>query len=131
MSKRSTTSRVGSDTLHGRKYRPAKVDFFTRSAVQRTEDRLRGGRAGKAEGEGFAFQTPAGEQPAHSVIDAQRDRALAEVGEIFEQPRANAIETRDEAVADKEAAERDRDRLIALRAAKQAELTELEVRHAS
>jgi len=131
MSKFRRTSATASETLDGRKYRPAKVDFLTRSPVQRTEDRLRGGHGGKAQGEGFGFQTATGEQPAHSVIDAQRDRALAEAAEAFEQPRTNAIQTRDEASAAQQAAERERDRLIELRAAKQAELREMEARHAA
>jgi len=131
MSKFRRTSATPSETLDGRKYRSAKVDFLTRSPVQRAEDRLRGGRGGKAEGEGFGFQTATGEQPAHSVIDAQRDRALVEAAEAFEKPRTNAIQTRDEASAAQQAAERERDRLIELRAAKQAELRDMKARHAA
>ena len=131
MSKFRRTSATASETLDGRKYRPAKVDFLTRSPVQRTEDRLRGGRGGKAQGEGFGFQTATGEQPAHSVIDAQRDRALVEAAEAFEEPRTNAIQTHDEASAAQQAAERERDRLIELRAAKQAELRDMKARHAA
>ena len=80
---------------------------------------------------GLRFETSAGEQPAHTVIDAQRDRALAEVAEAFEQAHTNAIRTRDEASAGKQSAERELDRLIELRAAKHAELTGLESCHAA
>jgi len=129
------TSKKETDTakpLKGRQYqRKRKTDFFSRAAVQRGEDRLRGGRGGRAEGQGFAFETADGEQPAHTVIDAQRDRALAEAGEAYEVPRTNAIRTRDEAVALKEAAEHERVRLVRLRESKRAELKDLEARHAA
>ena len=118
-------------TLRGRNYQPGRVDFLTRPYMQRIEDRARGGRGGRAEGEGFAFETGAGEQPAHATIDAHRDRALTQAETAFEQPRTNAINTRDLATAAKQDAERERDRLLQLRAAKHAELAGLEGRHAA
>lgn len=131
MSKTRRETAARTKTLQGRNYQPGRVDFLTRPYMQRIEDRVRGGRGGRAEGEGFAFETRAGEQPAHATIDAQRDRALAQAEAAFEQPRANAINTRDMAVAAKQDAERERDRLLQLRAAKHVELSELEARHAT
>ena len=124
-------NRTNTETLRGRQFRPARVDFLTKPYVQRAEDRVRGGSGGTAQGEGFAFATDAGELPAHSIIDAQRDRALAQVEEAFEVPRSNASRARDEAVEALAQAERERDRLAERRAAKRAELDQLEATHAA
>jgi len=124
-------NRKNQEALRGRQYRPARIDFLTKPYVQRAEDRVRGGRGGTAQGEGFAFATAAGELPAHSIIDAQRDRALAQVEEAFEAPRSNASRARDEAVEALAQAERERGRLAERRAAKQVELDQLGATHAA
>ena len=124
-------NRKNQEALRGRQYRPARIDFLTKPYVQRAEDRVRGGRGGTAQGEGFAFVTDAGELPAHSIIEAQRNRALAQVDEAFEQALSNALRARDEAVEALKQTERERDRLAGLRALKQAELDGLGAAHAA
>jgi len=131
MPKTRRETAASTKTLQGRNYQPGRVDFLTRPYMQRIEDRVRGGRGGRAEGEGFAFETGAGEQPAHATIDAHRDRALTQAEAAFEQPRANAINTRDLAVQAKQDAERERDRLRQLRATRHADLIGLEARDAA
>jgi hypothetical protein len=120
---------VTNQTLSGRENRPKKTDFMTWSVVQRVEDRVRGGRGGRAEGEGFDFSTSEGEVPAHTVIDAQRDRALADLYDAFAVPRANAERTRDEATEAQASAERELERLREARSQVQAELNGLEATH--
>lgn len=124
-------NRTNPETLRGRQFRPARVDFLTKPYVQRAEDRARGAQGGRAQGEGFAFVTDEGELPAHSIIDAQRDRALAQLDEAFEEALSNALRARDEAVEELKQAERERDRLLSLRALKQAELDGLGAAHAA
>lgn len=117
--------------LRGRAYRPRRIDPLTRPLAQRLEDRVRGKRSGRAEGEGETLTTDTGEQPAHTTIDAYRDRAVAEVAEAFEPARANAQAAWDEAIAVKAEADAEVLRLGELRADKQAALEEWEARHAA
>lgn len=131
MPQTSRRNRTNTETLRGRQFQPARVDFLTKPYVQRAEDRARGARGGRAQGEGFAFATDEGELPAHSIIDAQRDRALAQLDEAFEEALSNALRARNEAVETAQQAERERDRLLGLRALKQAELDGLGAAHAA
>jgi hypothetical protein len=126
MRKPGRTPTGRSDTLTGRRYRAKRVDFLTRPYIQRLEDRRRGGRSGRADGRGENYATATGEQPAHAVIDRQRDRGLAEAAEAFAQPRANALRARDEAAAIQQNADRQRDRLAQQRAELHAVLYGLE-----